>query len=167
MKSFLQYLKEETEIANNDIYLNSMSKSFADKAWFIDRIPEYVDTFVDFGGGAGEFCEYVRRKIDRPMKYVIIDNNSTFLSAAKRRGFDCYDSLDQIISKNVDMSRAILNMSSVIHEVYSYSDPFYDDVGTFWHMLAKCGFSCISIRDMSMDSKNYKNVPVDATCWVY
>lgn len=29
-------------------------------------------------------------------------------------------------------------MSSVIHEIYSYADDFYDDVGYFWSQVGKC-----------------------------
>jgi len=51
-------IDEEEGIADNDIYLANMAKSFADKAWFLKDIPEEIDTIVDFGGGAGDFAKY-------------------------------------------------------------------------------------------------------------
>jgi hypothetical protein len=71
---------ESADIKNNEIYLQNMSKSFGDKAWFLKMIRPEIDTIVDFGGGAGEFCEFIRDKIGRPMKFVIIDNNRDFKS---------------------------------------------------------------------------------------
>lgn len=66
-----------------------------------------------------------------------------------------------------DPDKTLLNMSSVIHEVYSYADEFYDDVGVFWNDIKKCGFKQIAIRDMSINDSDYKNVPTDAICWIY
>ena len=58
-------------------------------------------------------------------------------------------------------------MSSVIHEVYSYRDPFYDDVGYFWTSIKKCNFRAIAIRDMSISRSAFKTVPTEAVLWVY
>lgn len=82
MLTFQEFLLEETEIANDEIYLSNMAKSFGDKAWFLKHIPEDVTAIVDFGGGAGEFAEYCQKALKRPMDFVIIDNNPTFLSSA-------------------------------------------------------------------------------------
>lgn len=82
MLTFQEFLLEETEIANDEIYLANMAKSFGDKAWFLKHIPEDVTAIVDFGGGAGEFAEYCKKALKRPMDFIIIDNNSTFLSSA-------------------------------------------------------------------------------------
>jgi len=59
--SFLEFLTEEVGIANNDIYLANMSKSFHDKAWFLKYLPKDVSMIVDFGGGAGEFAEFCKK----------------------------------------------------------------------------------------------------------
>ena len=58
-------------------------------------------------------------------------------------------------------------MSSVIHEVYSYRDPFYNDVGYFWTSIKKCNFRAIAIRDMSISRSAFKTVPAEAVLWVY
>ena len=82
---------EADAIRDNDIYLSNMSKSFADKAWFVKYIRPGITTVVDFGGGSGEFCQYVDRILSfrkRPMRYVVIDNNQEFAVLVFRR-FPC------------------------------------------------------------------------------
>lgn len=166
--SFLEFLTEEIGIANNDIYLANMAKSFGDKAWFLKYMPKDVTMIVDFGGGAGEFAEYCKKQTGSKIRYVVIDNNPTFLSSAKEKGIECYESLQDLRkAEGEKLSHALLVLSSVIHEVYSYKDDFYDDVGVFWTDIKKCGFRAIAIRDMSISEKAFKNIPVDATLWVY
>jgi len=65
------------------------------------------------------------------------------------------------------LEKALLVLSSVIHEVYSYRDEFYDDVGVFWTDIKKCNFMAIAIRDMSISEKAFKNIPEKAVLWVY
>jgi len=168
MNAKCQALSEEEGISNNDVYLANMAKSFGDKAWFLKYIPKDVSMIVDFGGGSGEFCEYIRGKLGNEVKCVIIDNNSTFLKGAAAKGLECFASLQELReAKGLELSNALLVLSSVIHEVYSYADEFYDDVGVFWSDIKKCGFRCIAIRDMSYDEHAMKNAPVDAILWVY
>ena len=145
-----------------------MSKSFGDKAWFIKFMAPEIDTIVDFGGGAGEFCEFISGKVGRSMNFVIIDNNPEFKASAEQKGFIVFESLDELISwDGFRPSTTLLNMSSVIHEIYSYADDFYDDVGYFWSQVEKCAFKQLSIRDMSMNENSYKTAPIDAILWVY
>ena len=101
------------------------------------------------------------------MKFIIVDNNSTFLEASRKKGFKCFESLEQLLVSKTDLSRAMLVLSSVIHEVYSYRDDFYDDVGVFWSDIKRCKFKAVAIRDMTVSKSTYSNVPVDAICWVY
>lgn len=56
---FIDYLTEAERIADNSTYLANMAKSFGDKAWFLRYIGDDIETIVDFGGGAGDFCQYV------------------------------------------------------------------------------------------------------------
>ena len=95
MMTFSEFLKEAEEIANDDIYLANMSKSFSDKAWFLNKLPKDITTIVDFGGGAGEFAEYCKRKMPKKdFTFIIIDNNESFLTTAKSKGFKGFTSLD-------------------------------------------------------------------------
>lgn len=168
MKTFLEWLQEEDGIANNDIYLANMAKSFKDKAWFLKYLPEGIKMVVDFGGGAGEFLEYCRSSLGEDVKCVVIDNNPSFLGKAKDKGIECYESLQDLKSaKGPELESALLILSSVIHEIYSYKDDFYDDVGVFWTDVKKCKFKCIAIRDMSYDKNAMRDIPKDAILWLY
>lgn len=144
-----------------------MAKSFPDKAWFVKYVRPDVDTMVDFGGGAGDFCDFAAGRFRRPMRFVIIDNNPEFAMQAESKGYETYESFDEFRRfSNCDPSRTVLNMSSVIHEVYSYADEFWDDVGVFWTDLARCGFAQVAIRDMSLSESDYRGVPEKAAVWV-
>lgn len=168
-KSFLEYLSEE-DIANNEIYLSNMAKSFGDKAWFLKLIPDFIDTIVDFGGGEGEFCEFLEtraRSLGRSFKYIVVDNNKSFLDNAVKKGFRGLESLDALArdtSWNPDTT--LLNMSSVIHEVYSYADE-RNTVEDFWNAISNCAFKMISIRDMSLGRGSYSQVPKEAVFYIY
>lgn len=168
MKTFLEWLQEEDGIANNDIYLSNMAKSFKDKAWFLKYLPDGIKMIVDFGGGAGEFVDFCRSSLGEDVKYVVIDNNPSFLSKAKDKGIECFESLQDLRNaKGKELESALLILSSVIHEIYSYKDDFYDDVGVFWTDVKKCKFKCIAIRDMSYDKNAMRKLPVDAAIWLY
>ena len=161
---------DEVDIANNDVYLSNMAKSFPDKAWFIRYVDPDIDTVVDFGGGSGEFCEYVKAKLERPdrsVRFIVIDNNEAFAAAARSRGFMTFPSLPEMRSSGkVDLENSLLVMSSVIHEVYSYATG-PGDISGFWSAVAACGFRQIAIRDMSLNYGNFTNVPVEDVIWVY
>ena len=166
---FLEYLSEE-DIANNEIYLSNMAKSFGDKAWFLKLIPEEIDTIVDFGGGEGQFCEFFEAKArlaNRSFKYIIIDNNPGFLKNAIKKGFRGFESLDDLKNDSSwNSDTTLLNMSSVIHEVYSYADDVHT-VDGFWNSLKACQFKMIAIRDMSLGAGSYAEVPKEAVFYVY
>ena len=161
---------DEVDIANSDVYLSNMAKSFPDKAWFIGYVDPDVDVVVDFGGGSGEFCEYVRAKLERTgrnVRFVVVDNNEAFAAAARLRGFKTYSSLGEMLSSGeVNLGSALLVMSSVIHEVYSYATS-PADISGFWRDIGRCGFRQIAIRDMSLNYKNFVNVPSEDIVWVY
>lgn len=162
-------VEEEEKISDQGVYLSNMSKSFPDKAWFLKYVPDDISSIVDFGSGSGEFCEYIKAMLEKKglsPEFTVIDNNPAFLSQAASRGFNVFSSLEDYMTV-LHEGRTLLIMSSVIHEIYSYADEFYDDVGTFWTTIGKCGFDVIAIRDMSISDSDYRNVPKDAVLWVY
>jgi len=169
-KSFLEFFAEEEGISNTEIYLANMTKSFGDKAWFLKEIPPEINTIVDFGGGEGQFCEYLQAKAEalgRTFKFIIIDNNTAFLKNALKKGFLGFTSLDELqADTSWNPATTLLNMSSVIHEVYSYADDDHT-VEEFWYSIKRCGFRAIAIRDMSLGKGSYAEVPRDAVFYVY
>lgn len=91
---------DEADIADQAVYLSNMAKSFPDKAWFLKYVDPEINIVVDFGGGSGEFCEYVKAKLERSgrtVDFVVIDNNDAFASAARARGFKTYSGLGEML----------------------------------------------------------------------
>ena len=178
MNDFAKYLLEsglapacfEAEgIADDAAYLAGMAKTFPDKAWFVRYAPRDVRLVVDFGGGTGDFCEYVRGRMPAGVQFAVIDNNPSFLARAEEKGLLGYSSIEEYEVEAAAAQRegrSLLVMSSVIHEVYSYSDEFYDDVGQFWDSLGGCGFDYVAIRDMAFDEEAAARMPREDAAWV-
>ena len=161
---------EAEGIANDAVYLDNMSKTFSDKAWFVKYLPDDVRLVVDFGGGTGDFLEYIRGMLAKKgaePEFAVIDNNPSFLSRARSKGFRGYESMEQYAAEgHAAAGRSLLIMNSVIHEVYSYAES-PADVSSFWRAVGECGFDMVAIRDMSLNWSDYKDVPADAVVWVY
>lgn len=101
------------------------------------------------------------------MRYVIIDNNPDFAAEAAAVGFKTFPSLrDFMAAGECDASHALLVMSSVIHEVYSYQDE-NGPASLFWKDVDACGFRQIAVRDMSIGERAYRDAPVRDILWVY
>ena len=132
------------DIKNKEIYLTKMSKTFFDKAWFMSHIPEGIDTFIDFGCADGSFMKFLQLNCPS-FNYIGIDNNKTFKKKTEENGFKCYTSLDDFFIKtnDFDRNRTCLILSSVLHEIYSYSNST-----CFWNEVAKLNPKYIAIRDM-------------------
>ena len=163
-------LDEAEGIADDEVYLDNMSKTFSDKAWFVRYLPDDVGLVVDFGGGTGDFLEYIRGMLAKKgaePEFAVIDNNPSFLSRAVSKGFRGYASMEEYAAEGrKPAGRSLLIMNSVIHEVYSYAEG-PGEVDSFWKALGRCGFDVVAIRDMSLNWSDYRDVPADAVAWVY
>lgn len=130
------------KINDNEIYLKRMKRTFADKMWFMSLIPDGIKHIVDFGCADNSFLREFN-KIYPGYDCIGIDNNPDFLDMAKKSGEKVFDSLETVLNGGVDPSKTLLVMNSVIHEIYSYSDP-----EKVWGEIKKAGFKYIAIRDM-------------------
>lgn len=138
----------EQQINDIKIYNERMSLSIADKLFFLKELdPNGFDTVVDFGCANGQLLKMI------PDKYIRIgiDNSDVMINEAKKNFPEgiFLSSLEE--AKTFDLSSAVLNMSSVIHEVYSYSS--IKEIQKFWKDVFYSGYKYITIRDM-MISKN-------------
>lgn len=142
-------------IKNYDVYTRGMKKSIEDKLFFIDMV-RGINSVVDFGCSDGTLLSCIRDKI--PQCHLIgIDSDINMLKIAKENISDG----EFICSNRIPYSfgpllNTLLNMSSVIHEVYSYSGK--KDIRIFWETVFYSGFKYISIRDLMMCKKSYINV---------
>jgi len=146
----------EIPITNDEAYLKSMSKGANEKVFFLNKIKS--DVIVDFGCADGQVLKLIE-KTNPNIKLIGYDVSKEMISKARKN-----------VSENVflttnwqDVEKQIQNyktptllLSSVIHEVYSYSTS--KEVKDFWEKKVFGGyFKYIVIRDMipstSMEKK--------------
>ena len=126
------------KIEDNQVYLSRMRKTFVDKAWFMRVLPEDVDTIIDFGCADGSFMEHLRASFPE-YRYIGVECNREFREECQKRGFEVVESLEELDCGK----RAVLVLSSVLHEIYTYADP-----EKFWDQVEKLRPKHIAIRDM-------------------
>lgn len=142
-----------------------MSKTLYDKCWFIDKISENIDTIVDFGCAGGDLAVMISRICPEcNFKYIGIDSNDDLLYYNNRDKFKSlnvsfHKSIDESV-KNIDTSKSVLVLNSVLHEIFSYLSEAEQ-----FKLLKKffnSGFKYIAIRDMHMPTdKALLSIPPD------
>ena len=146
------------DISNLVTYINSMSITLYDKCWWIDKIPDFIDTVVDFGCAGGDLAFMIDRIMPNRFLYVGVDNSPIMLDMAKHN-FDLagkkvllFDNLKTAASR-VDRSSSILILNSVIHEIFTYLDA--DESDELFNLIFHSGFRYIAIRDMHKFHQNF------------
>lgn len=136
-----------------------MQKALADKIFFWDILDD-CDSLIDFGCADGSLLNAVSAK--KPELFLVgIDMNEDMINIARKdipSGRFFVDTLP-IIDQSVDTKNAAINLSSVLHEVYSYCSP--DQIKVFWDKLNRTGCKYIIIRDMLCDGLTEKSDPAD------
>lgn len=155
-KLFLEELVGEKPISNYDQYIADMNTTMSDKLFFLDEIK--FDVIVDFGCADGTFLKSLSSS--RPnVKIIGYDLDQTMLDIAKKKlpsNSILTDSWDVVIKEISNYKSPLLNLSSVIHEVYSYSSN--EDVVKFWNQQVFGGkFKYITMRDMMPSVELTKN----------
>lgn len=155
-KLFLEELVGEKPISNYDQYIADMNTTMSDKLFFLDEIK--FDVIVDFGCADGTFLKSLSSS--RPnVKIIGYDLDQTMLDIAKKKlpsNSILTDSWDVVIKEISNYKSPLLNLSSVIHEVYSYSSN--EDVVRFWNQQVFGGkFKYITMRDMMPSVELTKN----------
>lgn len=132
------------QISDLDIYLTRMQRSILDKMFFIDKVFEPFKYIVDFGCANGELIKAMKSMFP-DCGYIGYDISDEMIEVAKQNvpDADFYDNWDNI---RVPFEDSLLNISSTIHEVYSYGNE--DDINTFWDRAFNSGFKYVTIRDM-------------------
>ena len=144
---FLEELVGEKPISDLQSYIDGMSLSMQDKLFFVDMLN--FDAIVDFGCADGTFLESIM-KSNPNVKIIGYDLDETMLSQARTRLGDrvlLTSDWDEVIREISHNKSPLLNLSSVIHEVYSYSSGSV--IKKFWDEQVFGGdFKWITIRDM-------------------
>jgi hypothetical protein len=144
-----------TPINNYDTYVNGMKKSLNDKLFFLDKVSD-IDTIMDYGCADGSLLKDIYIRDDHDYKLIGYDIDEEMIKKARDGtrvifSSDYYDCLMRI-----NPQKTLLNLSSVIHEVYSYAKSQYD-IAIFWKRVFEIGYEYISIRDMCV-SKSAERV---------
>lgn len=130
-------------------YVQKMEKSLLDKMFFMDKIFDPVDSIVDFGCANGALIRTMQYLFP-DHKYVGYDISQEMVELARAAvpsARFCSD-WDEI---RIPFEESLLNISSVIHEVYSYGTP--ESVDLFWDRVFNSGFRYIAIRDMMLSDR--------------
>lgn len=148
-------------VAINDynVYSSGMKKSIKDKLFF-EGLVEHVDTIIDFGCADGQVLKQLHEDFPE-WKLFGIDADQSMLNLAKHICCDAeYIHERRIPGEQIRQvsTNALLNLSSVIHEVYSYST--LDEISEFWNNVFFCECKYIAIRDLmlSVDSHRESNI---------
>jgi hypothetical protein len=146
-KLFLEELVGEKPISNLQSYIDGMNYSMKDKLFFREIIN--FDIIVDFGCADGTFLEELS-KTNPGVKLIGYDLDDIMLYKAKQKlGKKAIftNNWDEVVRLTTGFKNSLLNLSSVIHEVYSYSRP--NIISKFWSEQVFGGdFKYITIRDM-------------------
>lgn len=146
-KLFLEELVGDKPIADFDEYVEGMKLSMEDKLFFVNRLD--FDVIVDFGCANGTFLSLVQN-MKPNVKLIGYDLDDTMLSKAESiLGEEALltSNWNQVVSELSKYKNPLLNLSSVIHEVYSYSHSSV--IKKFWEQQVFGGnFKWITIRDM-------------------
>ena len=146
----------ETKLNNISIYNERMDKSIKDKLWFIDKVDANV--YVDFGCANGNLLKhlsYIHQKQGKTdIQYIGYDNNDEMLKIARQNcnRFKNISFTNDFINIRNDYDilndkKVCLILSSVLHEVYSYSNA--EEKEDFWKFIYDLDFDYIVIRDMT------------------
>lgn len=169
IKSFEQFLLEEfnvgkAPIANLTKYLDDMNKGFCDKLFFVN-ILKYIDVIIDFGSADGQMLKFLS-DIKPELKLIGYDIDENMIKESKKKypNFvftDRWEDVIRILDTNEyrNLSKALL-LSSVIHEIYSYSGG--KNIKKFWKEQAfNDRFLYVIIRDMIPSIETEKRNAID------
>lgn len=132
-------------IKDYKVYLDRMDASLIDKCWWVDKIPDDIDTVVDFGCAAGHLKKALDVLCPNRFRYIGIEVDNTLYEACVKSGIEVYSTMANTVMKtDIDLDHTVLVMNSVIHELLTY------DLGAWTKLKAMniLGFKYIAIRDM-------------------
>ena len=137
----------DNRISDLSIYLSRMQKSVLDKVFFLDKVFDPFEYILDFGCANGDLIHMIHSMFDE-LKFVGYDISPEMIQKARENCPEAFftSNWDEI---TIPFDRTLLNLSSVIHEVYSYGNA--QDVDLFWKRVFGSGFRYIAIRDMCVN----------------
>lgn len=149
-------------ISNYDSYSSGMKKSIKDKLFF-EGLVEDVDTVIDYGCADGQMLKQIH--IDFPdWRLYGVDADDKMIGKAMTNCGSAEYILSEEIPCDIIMEvadNAVFNLSSVIHEIYSYLSA--DKVSKFWNDLFRSRVKYIAIRDLMLGVAAFRNADINDT----
>lgn len=142
------------KINNLTTYNDGMRKSMADKLFFLDVMKEKPELLVDYGCADGTLLQLIHDR-NPEIELAGIDMNDDMLEIASRK-LPFANFKQGMVPKampGIDTKVSAINLSSVLHEVYSYCTAEQEHM--FWHNLNTLGYDYIIIRDMVWNESGY------------
>jgi len=146
----------KSSISDVNKYLTNMEASLSDKMFWLNKVNP--DVIVDFGTADGAMLDKLS-KVKPNIKLIGYDIDKGMLEQAKNRVGDraiLTDDWSKVIEEISKYERPMIFLSSVIHEVYSYTHA--KNIRYFWDKQVFGGdFKYVVIRDMmpSMTSNKF------------
>ena len=143
-------------------YNSSMAKSLIDKIFFMDKLDASITTIFDYGCADGTLVHFLA-PLFPDMTFIGYDMSADMIAMAKDKNKDYantmfFDSLDDFTKwfdgNNCHIENFAVNLSSLIHEVYSYGTE--ESIREFWNFVNNIGFEYIIIRDMALDAAAHR-----------
>lgn len=143
-----------TDIVNINAYNSSMAKSLIDKIFFMDKLDNSVTTILDYGCADGTLINFLA-PLFPDITFIGYDMSEDMIAIASEKNTmyanaKFYSDLELCTKDIGDCSKAAINLSSLIHEVYSYGTE--QSINDFWNYVNNSGFKYIIIRDMALDN---------------
>lgn len=126
-----------------------MEKSLLDKMFFMDKFFDPIENILDFGCANGVLIRALSYLFPEH-NYIGYDISEEMIELAK----DIAPEASFISNWNdikVSPENTLLNISSTLHEVYSYGTE--ESINEFWDRVFNSGFKYIAIRDMMLSDK--------------
>lgn len=139
-----------------------MKKSLIDKIFFMDKLDDSIRAVLDFGCADGQLTGFLA-DLFPDEQFVGYDLSPDMVQLARehckgRENVAFFADFDKAIAylkeKGITPAETVINLSSLIHEVYSYGTP--ESIGEFWHRVNRSGFGYITIRDMCLDASAHR-----------
>lgn len=134
------------EVTDLKGYVQKMEKSLLDKMFFMDKMFDPVENILDFGCANGVLIRALSYLFPEH-NYVGYDISDEMIALSRKMAPDAsfYKNWDEI---PIEPQNTVLNISSTLHEVYSYGTE--ESIDEFWHRVFHSGFKYIAIRDMML-----------------
>lgn len=142
-----------TPIADVTHYTNLMRNGFMDKLFFVDKLFSPWKSLVDYGCADGFLTKLVGKIF--PDKMIIgYDEDVRMITRASVTG-EVVENVSFSANDQIHYHPDVINLSSVLHEVYSYKSQ--EEVKEFWKEIFQPKRKYVIIRDMIYDSASYNS----------